>query len=71
MGQEPGRTPECVGYEKTAVRGDGGTVPSLYEWRGGEEAMLRLTVVNSRPGVKEYDAPTPKWNWDGHPPYRE
>jgi len=160
-------------YEKTAVRGDGGAVPSLYEWLGGEEALLRLTeafyrevlkddllyplfagmdpehpqhvalwlgevfggpsaytdshggyrhmirqhlgrgiqekqrrrwvsllmdaadevglpgdpefraafvsyiewgtrlaVINSQPGVKEYDAPMPKWNWGGHPPYR-
>ena len=159
--------------ENTAVRGDGGAVPSLYEWLGGEEALLRLTeafyrevlkddllhplfagmdpghprhvavwlgevfggpstytdshggyrhmirqhlgrgiqepqrrrwvsllmdaadevglpddpefraaftgyiewgtrlaVINSQPGVKEYDAPMPKWNWGGHPPYR-
>ena len=160
-------------YEQTAVRGDGGAVPSLYEWLGGEEALLRLTeafyrevlkdellhplfagmnpehpqhvalwlgevfggpstytdshggyrhmirqhlgrgiqenqrrrwvsllmdaadevglpddpefraaftgyiewgtrlaVINSQPGVKEYNAPMPKWNWGGHPPYR-
>lgn len=160
-------------YKNTAVRGDGGAVPSLYEWLGGEEALLRLTeafyrevlkddllhplfagmnpehprhvavwlgevfggpstythshggyrhmirqhlgrgiqekqrrrwvsllmdaadevglpddpefraaftgyiewgtrlaVINSQPGVKEYDAPMPKWNWGGHPPYR-
>jgi hemoglobin len=160
-------------YENTPVRGDGGAVPSLYEWLGGEEALLRLTeafyrevlkdellyplfagmdpehpqhvavwlgevfggpstytdshggyrhmiqrhlgrgiqekqrrrwvsllmdaadevglpddpefraaftsyiewgtrlaVINSQPGVKEYNAPMPKWNWGGHPPYR-
>ncbi|MEY9932364.1 hemoglobin [Catenulispora sp. GP43] len=160
-------------YEPTAVRGDGGAVPTLYEWLGGADALLRLTeafyrevlkddllhplfagmdpehpqhvavwlgevfggpsdytgshggyrhmirqhlgrgiqekqrrrwvsllmdaadevglpddpefraaftsyiewgtrlaVINSRPGVKEYDAPMPKWHWGGHPPYR-
>jgi hemoglobin len=160
-------------YEKTAVRGDGGAVPTLYEWLGGGEALERLTeafyrevlkdelliplfggmdpqhpkhvalwlgevfggpsaytdhqggyrhmvsqhlgrgieerqrrrwvnllmdaadevglpadpefrsafasyiewgtrlaVINSRPGVKAYDAPMPKWTWGGHPPYR-
>jgi hemoglobin len=160
-------------YEKTAVGGDGGAAPSLYEWLGGEGALLRLTeafyrevlkddllnplfagmdpehpqhvalwlgevfggpstytdshggyrhmirqhlgrgiqekqrrrwvsllmdaadevglpddpefraafasyiewgtrlaVINSQPGVKEYNAPMPKWNWGGHPPYR-
>lgn len=160
-------------YENTGVRGDGGSVPSLYDWIGGDEALQRLTeafyrevlkddllyplfagmdpghpkhvaiwlgevfggpsaytdehggyahmirrhlgrgiqekqrrrwvsllmdaadevglpddpefraafvsyiewgtrlaVINSRPGVKEYDAPMPKWNWGGHPPYR-
>jgi hemoglobin len=37
---------------------------SYIEWG------TRLAVINSQPGVKEYDAPMPKWNWGGHPPYR-
>lgn len=30
-------------YERTAVRGAGGSVPTLYEWAGGSEAFARLT----------------------------
>jgi hemoglobin len=30
-------------YEPTAVRGAGGSVPTLYEWAGGAEAFERLT----------------------------
>jgi hemoglobin len=30
-------------YERTAVRGDGRSVPSLYEWAGGAEALEKLT----------------------------
>jgi truncated hemoglobin YjbI len=37
---------------------------SYIEWG------TRLAVINSQPGVKEYDAPMPRWNWGGHPPYR-
>jgi hemoglobin len=29
-------------YERTAVRGTGSSVPSLYEWAGGAEALERL-----------------------------
>lgn len=32
-------------YERTAVRGPGGSVPSLYEWAGGLGALERLTEV--------------------------
>ncbi|GII81428.1 hypothetical protein Sru01_64100 [Sphaerisporangium rufum] len=30
-------------YETTAVRGTGGSVPTLYDWAGGAEAFERLT----------------------------
>ena len=30
-------------YAPTAVRGTGGSVPTLYEWAGGEGALARLT----------------------------
>ncbi|MFC4590616.1 group II truncated hemoglobin [Sphaerisporangium corydalis] len=30
-------------YERTAVRGRGGSTPKLYEWAGGAEAFERLT----------------------------
>ncbi|SDK67989.1 Truncated hemoglobin YjbI [Nonomuraea maritima] len=30
-------------YEQTSVRGDGGSVPSLYDWAGGTEAFEQLT----------------------------
>lgn len=30
-------------YERTAVRGSGGSVPTLYDWAGGAEAFERLT----------------------------
>jgi hemoglobin len=30
-------------YERTAVKGEGGSVPSLYEWAGGADALERLT----------------------------
>jgi hemoglobin len=30
-------------YERTTVKGIGGSVPSLYEWAGGTEALERLT----------------------------
>lgn len=30
-------------YEPTAVRGTGGSVPTMYEWAGGTEALERLT----------------------------
>ncbi|MCP3801728.1 antibiotic biosynthesis monooxygenase [Allokutzneria sp. A3M-2-11 16] len=30
-------------YERTAVRGAGASVPSLYEWAGGASALERLT----------------------------
>ncbi|OJF11007.1 globin domain-containing protein [Couchioplanes caeruleus] len=32
-------------YERTAVKGPGGSVPTLYEWLGGIEALERLTEV--------------------------
>ena len=37
---------------------------SYIEWG------TRLAVINSQPGIEAYDAPMPKWNWGGHPPYR-
>ncbi|GAA2007016.1 group II truncated hemoglobin [Catenulispora subtropica] len=40
-------------YEKTAVRGDGGAVPSLYEWLGGGEALQRLTEAFYREVLKD------------------
>jgi hemoglobin len=32
-------------YERTAVRGSGASVPSLYDWAGGTAALERLTTV--------------------------
>jgi hemoglobin len=32
-------------YERTAVRGAGASVPSLYDWAGGTAALERLTTV--------------------------
>ncbi|MHA6762661.1 group II truncated hemoglobin [Streptacidiphilus sp. PAMC 29251] len=32
-------------YAHTAVRGPGGSTPTLYEWLGGAEALERLTTV--------------------------
>jgi truncated hemoglobin YjbI/quinol monooxygenase YgiN len=32
-------------YEPTSVRGEGASVPTLYEWLGGTEALERLTEV--------------------------
>ncbi|GAA2059866.1 hypothetical protein GCM10009839_82970 [Catenulispora yoronensis] len=40
-------------YEKTPVRGDGGAVPSLYEWLGGSEALERLTEAFYREVLKD------------------
>jgi hemoglobin len=40
-------------YERTAVRGAGASVPSLHEWAGGEEALLRLTDAFYREVVKD------------------
>ena len=40
-------------YEKTAVRGDGGSVPTLYEWLGGGEALERLTSAFYREVLKD------------------
>ncbi|MFF4771440.1 group II truncated hemoglobin [Microtetraspora fusca] len=31
-------------YERTAVRGSGGSVPTMHEWAGGSEAFERLTA---------------------------
>lgn len=39
------RIEEMRHYERTAVRGTGGSVPTMYEWAGGEEAFQRLTKV--------------------------
>ncbi|MFC4909091.1 group II truncated hemoglobin [Actinomadura gamaensis] len=39
------RIEEMRHYERTAVRGSGGSVPSMYDWAGGEEALRRLTEV--------------------------
>ncbi|MFG2786952.1 group II truncated hemoglobin [Streptomyces sp. NPDC048419] len=32
-------------YKPTSVRGGGSSLPSLYDWAGGEEAFTRLTSV--------------------------
>jgi truncated hemoglobin YjbI/quinol monooxygenase YgiN len=32
-------------YDRTAVRGQGGSVPSLFQWAGGAGALERLTEV--------------------------
>ncbi|TDE33857.1 antibiotic biosynthesis monooxygenase [Actinomadura sp. 6K520] len=32
-------------YERTSVRGTGSSVPTMYEWAGGGEALERLTEV--------------------------
>lgn len=32
-------------YEQTEVRGQGGSVPSIWEWAGGDEALNRLTEI--------------------------
>jgi truncated hemoglobin YjbI/quinol monooxygenase YgiN len=32
-------------YRRTPVRGTGASVPSMYEWAGGEQAFKRLTEV--------------------------
>lgn len=36
---------EMTHYESTAVGGPGGSVPTLYEWLGGIEALERLTAA--------------------------
>jgi hemoglobin len=38
------RIEEMRHYERTPVRGAGGSIPTLYEWAGGVEALERLTV---------------------------
>ncbi|GLZ08831.1 hypothetical protein Acsp03_62970 [Actinomadura sp. NBRC 104412] len=40
-------------YERTAVRGTGSSVPSLYEWAGGAEALERLTETFYTQVVKD------------------
>jgi hemoglobin len=40
-------------YERTDVRGEGGAVPSLYEYLGGAEALDRLTAAFYREVVKD------------------
>ena len=40
-------------YERTVVHGVGASVPSLYEWAGGEAALDRLTEVFYRDVVKD------------------
>ncbi|MEU6558565.1 group II truncated hemoglobin [Nocardia nova] len=39
------RIEEMRHYERTAVRGLGSSVPSMYEWLGGTAALERLTEV--------------------------
>ncbi|MEV4252478.1 antibiotic biosynthesis monooxygenase [Spirillospora sp. NPDC049652] len=39
------RIEEMRHYEPTSVRGVGGSVPTMYEWAGGEQAFQRLTEV--------------------------
>ena len=57
-------------YERTGVRGVGGSVPSLYEWAGGTEALERLTE-SFYDKVKADDAVGPLFaHMDpGHPRY--
>jgi hemoglobin len=40
-------------YEQTGVRGLGSSVPSLYEWAGGDAALERLTEVFYREVVRD------------------
>ena len=40
-------------YERTPVRGEGGSVPTLYDWIGGAEALDRLTAAFYREVVKD------------------
>lgn len=40
-------------YERTGVRGLGASVPSLYEWAGGEAALQRLTEAFYRAVVQD------------------
>jgi len=39
------RIEEMRHYDRTAVRGAGSSVPSMYEWLGGTEALERLTAT--------------------------
>jgi truncated hemoglobin YjbI/quinol monooxygenase YgiN len=48
-----GAIEEMRHYEPTAVRGPGGSVPSLYEWLGGIEALNRLTEAFYREVLKD------------------
>jgi len=40
-------------YQRTQVHGDGGSVPSLYDWAGGEAALQRLTEAFYRQVVTD------------------
>jgi truncated hemoglobin YjbI/quinol monooxygenase YgiN len=40
-------------YERTTVRGEGGAVPTLYDWMGGGEALERLTEAFYREVLKD------------------
>jgi truncated hemoglobin YjbI/quinol monooxygenase YgiN len=40
-------------YERTAVHGSGSSVPSLYEWAGGTEALERLTEAFYQQVIKD------------------
>jgi hemoglobin len=40
-------------YDRTPVRGAGASIPSLYDWAGGQEALERLTDVFYRDVVKD------------------
>jgi hemoglobin len=40
-------------YERTSVHGQGASVPSLYEWAGGIDALNRLTDVFYREVLKD------------------
>lgn len=40
-------------YRRTAVKGAGGSVPTLYDWAGGTEAFERLTAAFYREVLKD------------------
>lgn len=40
-------------YDRTSVRGTGASVPSMYDWAGGQEALERLTDAFYREVLKD------------------
>jgi truncated hemoglobin YjbI/quinol monooxygenase YgiN len=48
-----GAIEEMRHYDRTAVRGQGGSVPTLYDWLGGIDALNRLTEAFYREVLKD------------------